>query len=126
MTTATIASPCRTVTPGEVAHYKEHGWVQLRKFISPEMIATMLVKAKELMGEDGDSNPPYGIDQPYFNAFAASGYNDLRIKPVFAGIGAAAKMLMNRHADAGVRLFNDFYAPKLPAAKKTRNMGNGP
>jgi hypothetical protein len=116
-------APCRTITDEEVAHYIEHGWVKLRKFISPEMIATMLAKAKELMGEDGDSNPSYGIDQPYFNAFAASGYNDERIRPVFAGIGQAAKALMAR--DIGVRLFNDFFAPKLPAGKKTRNAGNG-
>jgi hypothetical protein len=121
-----LASPCRAVTAEEVAHYEEKGWVQLKRFISAEMIATMLTKAKELMGEDGDSNPPYGIDQPYFNAFAASGYNDPRVRPVFDGIGQASKALMNRKSDAGVRLFNDFFAPKLPAAKKTRNQGNGP
>jgi hypothetical protein len=108
-----------------VAHYKEKGWVQLKRFIDPDMIGTMLTKAKELMGEDGDSNPPYGIDQPYFNAFAASGYNDERVKPVFSGIGLAAKALMDRKSEPGVRLFNDFFAPKLPAAKKTRNAGNG-
>ena len=119
-------TPCRAITPQEVAHYKEKGWVQLKKFISPDMITSMLIKAKELMGEDGDSNPPYGIDQPYFNAFAASGYNDPRIRPVFEGIGAAAKALMDRKSNPGVRLFNDFFAPKLPAAKKTRNAGNGP
>jgi ectoine hydroxylase-related dioxygenase (phytanoyl-CoA dioxygenase family) len=32
---------------------------------------------------------------------------------------------MDRKADLGVRLFNDFFAPKLPSAKKTRNAGNG-
>ena len=119
-------SPCRAVTPEELAHYEKHGWVQLKRFISAEMIATLLAKAKGMMGEDGDSNPPYGIDQPYFNAFAASGYNDPQVKPLFGGIGQAAKTLMNRKQDTPVRLFNDFFAPKLPAAKKTRNMGNGP
>jgi hypothetical protein len=123
---ATETPPCRAVTPEEVANYRDKGWVQLKRFISPAMIATMLAKAKELMGEDGDSNPPYGIDQPYFNAFAASGYNDPRVKPVFGGIGQAAKALMARQDYPGVRLFNDFFAPKLPAAKKTRNAGNGP
>src|SRR5437763_1844111 len=131
--TATIAAeqvaqpfPCRAVTADEVAHIKEKGWVQLKRFIDPEMIAKMLTRAKELMGEDGDSNPPYGIDQPYFNAFAASGYNDDRLRPVFGGIGQAARALMDRQAEPGVRLFNDFFAPKLPAARKTRNAGNGP
>ena len=123
---ASDVSFCRAVTPEEVAHYKDKGWVQLKRFIAPEMIAAMLAKAKELMGEDGDSNPPYGIDQPYFNAFAASGYNDPNVRPLFGGIGQAAKALMDRKADYGVRLFSDFFAPKLPAAKKTRNAGNGP
>jgi len=126
MATTAQTAPCRAVTSEEVAHYQEKGWVQLKRFVSPEMIATLLAKAKGLMGEDGDSNPPYGIDQPYFNAFAASGHNDSQVKPLFGGIGSAAKELMGRKADPGVRLFNDFFAPKLPAAKKTRNMGNGP
>ena len=118
------ALSCRAVTAAEIAHYRAHGWVQLKRFIAPEMIATMLTKAKELMGEDGDSNPSYGIDQPYFNAFAASGYNDPRIRPAFAGIGEAAQALMER--EVAVRLFNDFFAPKLPQAQKTKNAGNGP
>lgn len=120
------SSFCRDVTPDEVALYDQQGWVQLKQFIEPEMLARMLAKAQGVMGEDGDSNPPYGIDQPYFNAMLASGYADDQIRPVFAGIGQAAKSLMNRKSGAGVRLFNDFFAPKLPAGKQTRNQGNGP
>ncbi len=123
--TVTVNS-CRMVTPEEVAHFQDFGWVQLKRFIAPEMIATLLAKAKGMMGEDGDSNPSYGIDQPYFNAYAAGGYNDPQVRPLLGGIGKAAKALMDRRADIGVRLFTDFFAPKLPAAKKTRNMGNGP
>lgn len=119
-------SPCRSVTADEALHYREVGWVQLRGFIDPEMIAALLARAKSMMGEDGDSNPPYGIDQPYFNAFAAGGWGDERLRPLFGGIGAATKALTGRKGDAGWRLFNDFFAPKLPAAKKTRNQGNGP
>jgi hypothetical protein len=123
----TIDSPlCRAVTDAEITHYEKFGWVQLKGFISPAMLETLLAKAKGLMGEDGDSNPAYGIDLPYFNAFAARGYNDDAVRPLFGDIGLAAKALMNRKTDVGVRLFSDFFAPKLPAAKKTRNMGNGP
>lgn len=120
------AYPCRTVTTEEVAHYQEFGWVQLKRFIDPAMIAKLLAKAKGIMGEDGDSNPPYGIDQPYFNAQAASGYSDPEVRPMLEGIGRGAKRLMNRKAAVGVRLFSDFFAPKLPSARKTRNQGNGP
>lgn len=122
----TRTQPCRAVTPEEVAHYNEFGWVKLKRFITPETIATLLAKAHGIMGEDGDSNPPYGIDQPYFNAQAAGGYDDPAVRPMLEGVGRAAKALMNRKGDAGVRLFNDFFAPKLPFGKKTRNMGNGP
>lgn len=123
---ATGNTCCREITPEEVEHYHEFGWVMLRQFISPEMIGRMLAKAKGLMGEDGDSNPPYGIDQPYFNAQAAGGFADPAIRPSFYGFGKAAKALMARQDGTGVRLFNDNFVPKLPAARKTRNQGNGP
>ena len=124
--TAPVLSTCRTVTPQEVAHYQELGWVQLRRFVDPAILSTILTAAKAMMGEDGDSNPSYGIDQPYFNAMLGGHYGNPNVRPVFGGIGRAAKALMARQAGIGVRLFNEFYAPKLPFAKVTKNQGNGP
>jgi hypothetical protein len=118
--------PCRLVTPDEVAHYHEFGWVQLKRFIDPLMLKQLLAKAVAIMGEDGDSNPPYGIDQPYFNAQAAGGLADPLVRPLIEKIGINAKALMGRKSDVGVRWFSDFFAPKLPADRKTRNQGNGP
>ncbi len=118
--------PCRMVTPEEVAYYHEYGWVQLKRFVDPRMLRQLLDKAQGIMGEDGDSNPPYGIDQPYFNAQAAGGLADPPVRALIEKIGRNAKALMNRKADVGVRYFTDFFAPKLPAAKQTRNQGNGP
>jgi hypothetical protein len=118
--------PCRMVTDKEVAHYLEFGWVQLRQFVDPQMLRELLAKATGMMGEDGDSNPPYGIDQPYFNAQAADGCADPLVRPLIEKIGRNAKLLMARKANIGVRCFNDFFAPKLPSAKKTKNQGNGP
>jgi Phytanoyl-CoA dioxygenase (PhyH) len=118
--------PCRMVTSEEVAHYHEFGWVQLRKFVDPAMLKKLLAKATGIMGEDGDSNPSYGIDQPYFNAQAADGLADPAIRPLIEKIAQNAKTLMARKADIGVRYYSDFFAPKLPSAKKTKNMGNGP
>jgi hypothetical protein len=119
-------SPCRAVTAEEVQQYKTNGWVHLKRFIDPAMLETLLAKAVGIMGEDGDSNPPYGIDQPYFNAQIGMGYQDPAVRPIFPGIGQAAKAFMDRKSGEGVRLFNDFFAPKLPAGKETRNQGNGP
>ena len=90
------------------------------------MLATILGIAKGIMGEDGDSNPPYGIDQPYFNAQYGGLYANPEVRPIFDGIGQAAKRLMARRENVGVRLFSDFFGPKLPAARKTKNQGNGP
>jgi hypothetical protein len=118
--------PCRTVTAEEVAHYHEYGWVQLRRFVDPRMLEQLLAKAIGIMGEDGDSNPPYGIDQPYFNAQAGGGMEDPVVRPLIEEIGRNAKALMARKDEVGVRWFTDFFAPKLPAARQTRNQGNGP
>ena len=123
--TDTAPHPCRKVTPEEVAHYQERGWVQLKRFIAPTMLDLLKAKAIGIMGEDGDSNPPYGIDQPYFNAQAGAGYGDPKVRPLLDAIGQSAKALMARKSDTGVRLFSDFFAPKLPAGKQTRNQGNG-
>lgn len=118
--------PCRMVTSEEIAHYHEFGWVQLKRFIDPAMLQTLLAKAQAIMGEDGDSNPSYGIEQPYFNAQGAYGLADEAVRPLIEKIGRNAKALMARKADTAVRYFSDFFAPKLPAAKRTKNMGNGP
>lgn len=121
----TDAYPCRMVTAEEVAHYQQYGWVQLKSFVDPAMLKTLLGKATGIMGEDGDSNPPYGVDQPYFNAQAAGGLADPQVRALIEKIGRNAKRLIDRKNDVAVRYFSDFFAPKLPSAKQTRNMGNG-
>jgi hypothetical protein len=118
--------PCRSVTAKEIAHLKEFGWVKLGGFAHPEVVRALLRIAQERMGEDGDSNPPYGINQPYFNAEYGRGLQIPLIRSYIEHVGKNAKALMDRRADVGVRYFTDFFAPKLPAAKKTRNAGNGP
>ena len=77
------APPCRTVTAEEVAHLHEHGWVQLKRFVDPDVLARMLELARERMGDDADSNPlPPQLEQAvadgekgldYFNAQLAGG-----------------------------------------------------
>jgi hypothetical protein len=50
-------APCRMVTADEVAHLHEHGWVQLKHFVDPNVLALMLERARDRMGDDADSNP---------------------------------------------------------------------
>ena len=118
--------PCRAVTPEEVAHFQEFGWVKLASFVDSDTVRMLLDLAHQRMGEDGDSNDAYGIDQPYFNAEYFGGLTLPETKALIESLGPSARQLMLRHDSVGVRYFTDFFAPKLPAAKKTKNAGNGP
>lgn len=118
-------SPCREVTAEEIAHYQEKGWVQLKGFVDPETIRSLLNTAKQRMGENADSTE--GISQPYFTVAFGGGLQDSVMRPLIDQVGRASRaLLMKRGAKAGVRYFADFFAPKLPAAVQTKNAGNGP
>ena len=75
------------------------------------------------MGEDGDNSE--GISQPYFTVGYSGGLTNPPIRRLIDQVGQNAKALMDRATGVGVRYFSDFFAPKLPAGKKTRNAGNG-
>ena len=133
-------TPCRMVTADEVAHLHEHGWVQLKRFVDPDVLARMLDLARERMGDDGDSNPlPPGLEDAvaegskgldYFNAQVAGGLRNPLVRPLIDGIGASARSLLARRTTAGeplgVRYYQDLFVPKLPSSKASRHGGNGP
>jgi hypothetical protein len=125
MTIESSAAPCRTVTDGEVTRFREHGWVKLEGFVAAGVVQQLLADARRRMGNDADSNAPYGLSQPYFNAEYGEGLFNPTVRSLIEGIGRGARALMNRKG-VGVRYFTDFFAPKLPAGQKTRNDGNGP
>ncbi len=117
------ALPCRSVTAEEVAHYQKYGWVKLKRYLDPEILKELMRVAHSRMGEDGDSNPSYGLDQPFFNAEYGAGLHNPPVRALLRGIGRTARDLFGRPVEA--RYFQDFYAPKLPSSKKTKNAGNG-
>src|SRR3546814_5767578 len=114
-----VAPSCRSVTAEEIAHYQEFGWVKLKGFVEPETVRFLLETARQRMGEDGDSTE--GISQPYFTVGYSGGPDSPPIRALLEGVGKSARQLLRRGAHVGVRYFSDFFAPKLPAAKKTRN-----
>jgi len=114
----------RAVTEDEAAHFRAHGWVLLKQFIAPAVVYNLLDTARERMGDDADSSE--GIPQPYFTVAFGGGLEHPVMKPLIQQVGRAARTLMLRHPSVGVRYFADFFAPKLPAAKTSRNAGNGP
>jgi hypothetical protein len=116
---------CRPVTPFEVAHYQDHGWVKLERFIEPAVVGGILQIARGRMGEDGDSNEAYGRDVPYFNAEGGGGLHHPQMRSLMEACGQNAKLLMNRRRNPGIRYFTDVFAAKLPSSRATRNAGNG-
>jgi hypothetical protein len=102
----------RTITPAEIDHYNQHGWVRLEKFLPDDVTAHMLTYAKERMGEDGSiSATPGKFD--YFNALPVMGLG----KPVFDAVlrhfARTAVDIRNLRRTAGARYFLDFFGVKL-------------
>ena len=134
------STPCRSVTSDEVDHLHELGWVKLTNFVDPDVVGAMLRVAREMMGDDADSNPisPFleaavaegkpGLE--YFNAQRSSGLEHPVLRPLIHEVGKSAAQLQRRvTADGshlGVRYYQDLLVPKLPAAKDARHGGNGP
>jgi hypothetical protein len=116
--------PCRAVTAEEIVHYQRYGWVKLKRYLDPDILSTLMDVALGRMGEDGDSNQTYGVEQPYFNAEYGGGLHNPPVRNLLRGIGRSARDLFGRPVEA--RYFSDFFAPKLPSARKTKNAGNGP
>ena len=129
------SKPCRSVTADEVDHLHELGWVKLTSFVDPDVIGAMLDLARDVMGDDADSNPmsPFleaavaegraGLE--YFNAQRSSGLEHAVLRPLIHEVGKSAAQLQRR-AGIGARYYQDLFVPKLPAAKDSRHGGNGP
>jgi hypothetical protein len=147
----TESTLCRSVTAEEVDHLHEFGWVKLKSFVDPGVIAAMLEVAREVMGEDADSNaPPLGaserlglvseetapaeeqVNEPfvYFNPQSGGGLSNPVIRPLIYELGKSAKVLQRRPSvdgqGVGVRYYTDYFVPKLPSSKESRHGGNGP
>ena len=116
---------CRKVTAHEVDHYAEHGWVKLPGFLGRGLAARLLAMPRARMGDDGQGNAISPMQQPFFNPEATHGARDPALRPLIEGIGANARLLMQRREGLGVRYFGDMFAAKLPAASDTRHPGAG-
>jgi len=129
------SKPCRSVTADEVDHLHELGWVKLTSFVDPDVIGAMLDLARDVMGDDADSNPmsPFleaavaegraGLE--YFNAQRSTGLEHAVLRPLIHEVGKSAAQLQRR-AGIGARYYQDLFVPKLPSSKESRHGGNGP
>jgi len=134
------STSCRPVTAEEVDHLHEYGWVKLAQFVEPSVVHAMLERAREVMGDDADSNPisPFleaavadgkpGLE--YFNAQRSTGLEHPVLRPLIHEVGKGAQQLQGRTGPdgsmVGVRYYQDLFVPKLPSSKESRHGGNGP
>jgi hypothetical protein len=114
----------RDVTPEEIAHYREYGWVKLDKFIPSAEVDKLRAMAQELMGEDGRRNPPPKAF-PYFNPLTMRGLEDPLLRPIIDHAGRSARALLARRAPVGIRYFTDYFAVKLPSGSAVEHGGDG-
>jgi hypothetical protein len=114
----------RDVTPEEIARYRDCGWVKLEKFVPASEVDKLLAMAKDLMGEDGDRNPPSKAFS-YFNPLTMRGLDDPVLRPIIDHVGRNAKALMARRAPVGIRYFTDYFAVKLPSQTPSEHGGKG-
>ncbi len=117
---------CRDISTEELAHYREFGWVKLENFVSPEMIEFLLTMGQEVMGEDGDSNPPLPIVQDFFNHAGTGGPDNPEMRPFLNKIGRNGRTLMGRRPAIQARYYVDSFIVKLPSGKPSKHGGNGP
>lgn len=106
----------RKISPAEIQHYNQHGWVKLEKFLPKPLTDFMLAYARERMGVDGSiSATPGKFD--YFNALPVLGLG----KPVFDAVlkhfAQTAVDVRNLRKTAGARYFLDFFGVKLPVER---------
>src|SRR5215208_5504335 len=99
-------TPCRSLTADEIDHLHELGWVKLEGFVDPDVVGAMLDLAREMMGDDADSNPlsPFleaavaegkaGLE--YFNAQRSSGLEHPVLRILIHEVGNGANLLQRR------------------------------
>lgn len=120
-----VALSCRAISLGEAAQYEEQGWAKLPGFVPPETVDALMAMAKQRMGEDAKGNAISPMQQPFFNPEVSDGPASAAMRGLINGIGANAKVLMNRRPGLGVRYFGDMFAAKLPVGQETRHPGAG-
>ena len=105
----------RTVTAEEIVHYKTHGWVCLKQFLSPTTVEALLSYAKERMGEDGAISANPGKFS-FFNSLAVQQPDHPLFGPIIRHYGKSAVALRDLKVSPGIRYFKDSFGVKLSSS----------
>lgn len=121
-TAGTDVPGIREVTPAEIEQFWENGWIRLPRLIAPDIVGSLLQRARQLMGPDGDANKErIGFDfdtSPASQSFRSpSEVDDLYARVVLSRqLGRNAALLLGR--DCGQRFFDDILLVKLPLSQR--------
>lgn len=110
MTESDIEAAVREVTAEEIAHYKEFGWVNLRRLVSPTLVAEMLRVFRELGAEQGQDYPT-GVKP------ALDGIEPFRSFMFSQRCGSNASKLCNKASIKGVDVPMRYRAEIAPVVK---------
>jgi hypothetical protein len=110
----------RDVTDDEVQFFFDNGWVHLPSLLSPELTSTMLDRAKQWMGVDGNSTglrEGKDIDSGWFKDYHDPSRDDELFESVALSetLGRNAARLLGR--DTTMRFLTDLLAVKLPSSE---------
>ncbi|MCL7456137.1 phytanoyl-CoA dioxygenase family protein [Micromonospora echinofusca] len=112
----------REVTRAEIERFWEDGWVRLPRLIDPALVGSLLRRAQQLMGPNGDANEErLGFDfetSPASQSFRSpSEVDDLYERVVLSRqLGRNAALLLGR--DHAQRFFDDILLVKLPLSQR--------
>lgn len=108
----------RSVTEREVTEFAEDGWVKLPGLIDPASAASLLERAKCLLGRDGGAPGAGSTTQKEFGWFRVHS-NTSRVDERFAAINSSPELGRNIARlfgrDSSIRAMNDSLIVKLPA-----------
>jgi hypothetical protein len=115
-------SGIRAVTPEEVRHFRDRGWVKLDQLLSAELTAMLLDRAKRYVGPEGVDHtfrPDIDIALPFWEDYhdvvqEDDVFGDVGLSPE---MGANAQRLMRRNT--GVLLWSNLVAVKIGTKQDT-------
>jgi hypothetical protein len=104
------------VTPDEVSHLRDHGWVKLDQLISPQLAGRLLETAQTFAGPSGDDHvirPDIDVDTTWWSDYhnvveEDEGFASLALSPT---MGANVQRLIRRHV--GILMWSNFLAIKI-------------
>jgi hypothetical protein len=106
----------RSVTPDEVSHLRDHGWVKLDQLISRQLAGYLLERAKTFTGSSGDDHvvrPGIDVDTTWWSDY----HNLIEEDEGFASIGLSPKMGANAQRlirrNVGILMWSNFLAVKI-------------